>query len=118
MSTLMLPKLGFQAGQRESPADVDENLTSKMFTTGVEAARRRFTPEFMNRIDKIAVFRPLGQHKLRCILNLELGQVQQRILYTLAGKPFVFRTTDAAKAFLLAERYGHEIWRTSFETRN
>lgn len=71
---------------------------------------RRFTPEFINRIDKIAVFRPLGQPDLRCILNLELGQVQQRILHTSAEKPFGFRTTDAAKAFLLAEgtdtRYG------------
>jgi ATP-dependent Clp protease ATP-binding subunit ClpB len=78
-------------------------LASQMSKSGVEAARRKFTPEFINRIDKIAVFRPLGQRELRCILDLELGQVQQRILQTPAAKPFVFRTTDAAKTFLLAE---------------
>src|SRR5260370_33303089 len=74
-----------------------------MLKSGVEAARSKFTPEFINRIDKIAVFRPLGQPELQCILNLELAQVQQRILDTSAGKLFVFRTTDAAKTFLLAE---------------
>jgi ATP-dependent Clp protease ATP-binding subunit ClpB len=103
MSALMLPKLGFQAARRDAPTEVGEELASQMSKSGVEAARRKFTPEFINRIDKIAVFRPLGQRELRCILDLELGQVQQRILQTPAAKPFVFRTTDAAKTFLLAE---------------
>jgi ATP-dependent Clp protease ATP-binding subunit ClpA len=103
MSALMFPRLGFQTAQRKRPTDADEKLTSQLVKSGVEAARRKFTPEFMNRIDKIAVFRPLGQHELRCILDLELGQVQQRILHTSAEKPFVFRATDAAKTFLLAE---------------
>jgi ATP-dependent Clp protease ATP-binding subunit ClpA len=107
MSALTLPKLGFQTRKRVNPTEVDEKKISK---TGLEAARRKFTPEFMNRIDKTAVFRPLGPPELSCILNLELGQVQRRILQMAAGKPFVFRTTDAANAFLLTEgtdiRYG------------
>lgn len=103
MSALMLPRLGFQAAKRGGPTEVDENLASKMLKSGVEAARRKFTPEFINRIDKIAVFRPLGKAELRSILNLELRQVQQRILHTPAEKPFGFRTTDAAKTFLLTE---------------
>jgi ATP-dependent Clp protease ATP-binding subunit ClpB len=103
MSALLSPKLGFHAPKRGGRTEVDEELTSKMLKSGVEAARRKFTPEFINRIDKIAVFRPLGQPELRCILNLELAQVQQRILHTSAEKPFVLRTTDAAKTFLLAE---------------
>jgi ATP-dependent Clp protease ATP-binding subunit ClpB len=103
MSALTLPKLGFQATKRGNPTEVDEKLSSKMSKSGVEAARRKFTPEFINRIDKTAVFRPLGHPELRCILNLELGQVQRRILQMPGGRPFVFRTTDAANTFLLTE---------------
>ena len=110
MSALMRPKLGFQAAKRECPTEVNEKLNAKMSKSGVEAARRKFTPEFLNRIDKTAVFQPLGSPELRCILDLELGQVQQRILQMPVGQPFVFRTTEAAKAFLLSEgtdlRYG------------
>lgn len=110
MSALTSPKLGFQAGQRRNPREIDSKLTSKMSKTGVEAARRKFTPEFMNRIDKIAVFRPLGETELRRILSLELAHVQQRILQTPGRRPFVFHATDATKTFLLKEgtdtRYG------------
>ena len=110
MSALSSPKLGFNAARRASPVETAGELASKMSKSAVEAARRKFTPEFMNRIDKVAVFRPLGKSELRCILDLELRQVQQRILHTPVGKPFVFRTTDATKMFLLAEgtdmRYG------------
>src|SRR5437016_1825068 len=55
MSALTLPKLGFQATKRGNPTEVDEKLSSKMSKSGVEAARRKFTPEFINRIDKTAV---------------------------------------------------------------
>jgi ATP-dependent Clp protease ATP-binding subunit ClpB len=103
MSALMQPKLGFQAAKRGSPTEVDEKLSAKISASGVEAARRKFTPEFMNRIDKIAVFRALGEPELGCILNLELGQVQRRILQMPTGRPFVFSTTDAAKKLLLTE---------------
>jgi ATP-dependent Clp protease ATP-binding subunit ClpB len=110
MSALSSPKLGFNAAKRASPVEAAGDLASKMSKSAVEAARRKFTPEFMNRIDKIAVFRPLGTSELRCILDLELRQVQQRILHTPIGKPFVFRATDATKTFLLAKgtdtRYG------------
>jgi ATP-dependent Clp protease ATP-binding subunit ClpA len=110
MSSVMLPRVGFQAAKRASRIQIDEKLNSKMSKSGLEAARRKFTPEFMNRIDKTAVFRPLGQSELRRILNLELQQVQRRILEMPSGDPFLFHTTEAANAFLLSEgtdiRYG------------
>jgi ATP-dependent Clp protease ATP-binding subunit ClpA len=103
MSTLMRPKLGFHAAKRKGPTEIDGKLQSRMSKSSVEAARRKFTPEFINRIDKTAVFQPLGPPELRRILELELGQVQRRILLMPTGKPFVFRTTDMANTFLLAE---------------
>src|SRR2546427_6709205 len=64
MGSLLRPNMGFAAAEvqklRES-GQVDEDLKGKISRIGVEAARRKFTPEFMNRIDKTVVFRPLGQ---------------------------------------------------------
>src|SRR6202046_1137424 len=86
-----------------------ENLDEKVQRTAVEAARRKFSPEFMNRLDKIVVFHPLQRMQLEEVLNIELGQVQQRVLETAKGQ-FLFRVTPAGKEFLLQEgtdqRYG------------
>ena len=65
-------------------------------TDGLEAARRKFAPEFMNRIDKVVVFHPLRGEQLEQILEIELGMVQQRVL-TAAGATFVFHCTPPVK---------------------
>src|SRR5690348_1294405 len=57
-------------------------LDEKVEQTAVEAARRKFSPEFMNRLDKIVVFHPLQRDQLEEVLEIELGQVQQRVLDT------------------------------------
>src|SRR5947209_9112936 len=81
MSALVSPKLGFNKILNDSEQTLnDEQISKKMSRSGIEAARRKFTPEFMNRIDKTVVFKPLGQNELRRILDLELGKVQQRIM--------------------------------------
>jgi ATP-dependent Clp protease ATP-binding subunit ClpA len=82
MSSLINPRLGFRATAPQEHAAVDEKTTGKLARTGVEAARRKFTPEFINRLDKIVTFRPLGEEELRKILDIELRQVQQRIFNT------------------------------------
>jgi ATP-dependent Clp protease ATP-binding subunit ClpB len=82
---------------------VDSELTDKIARAGVEAARRKYTPEFMNRIDKTVVFRPLGDTELRKILGLELNILQQRIFNSATGAPFVFSLTEAARDHLLVE---------------
>jgi ATP-dependent Clp protease ATP-binding subunit ClpB len=85
------------------------NLDQKVERTAVEAARRKFSPEFMNRIDKLVVFHPLNRDHLQSVLEIELGMVQRRVLDTATGK-FLFRVTDPGRDFLLREgtdqRYG------------
>jgi ATP-dependent Clp protease ATP-binding subunit ClpA len=106
MNSILRPNLGFAAGQAESDnaaGIVDEKLAEKIGRAGVEAARRKFAPEFMNRIDKTVVFKPLGEDELRKILTLELNIVQQRIFSSAAGAPFVFSLTGAARDYLLRE---------------
>jgi ATP-dependent Clp protease ATP-binding subunit ClpB len=105
MSSLINPKLGFHA-----PSADDEKLSGRMSRAGIDAARRKFTPEFINRLDKIVVFKSLGGEELRRIVDIELEMVQRRIQTSAAGKPFMVQVTDSAKEFLLREgtdlRYG------------
>src|SRR6202166_519320 len=90
--------------------EVDQSFDDKIQRTAVEAARRKFTPEFMNRIDKTVVFKTLRDEHLSQILEIELGMVQQRVLMAAGANQFVFNCTASAKKFLLKEgtdpRYG------------
>jgi ATP-dependent Clp protease ATP-binding subunit ClpB len=90
--------------------EVDNNFDDKIQRTAVEAARRKFTPEFMNRIDKTVVFKTLRDEHLAQILEIELGMVQQRVLMAAGANQFVFNCTGPVKEFLLKEgtdpRYG------------
>ena len=74
MTSILRPNLGFAAidTERQHAAGiVDERLGNKVSRAAIEAARRKFTPEFMNRIDKTAVFEPLGPSELRKILTID-----------------------------------------------
>ncbi len=97
-------------GFAQIPAQIDARLDQKIDRTAVEAARRKFSPEFMNRIDKVVVFKMLRREHLEQILEIELGLVQQRILQATGNNQFVFSCTVPVKQFLLKEgtdlRYG------------
>ena len=82
---------------------IDSTLDEKINRTAVDAARRKFTPEFMNRIDKAVVFKTLRSEHLQQILEIELGMVQQRILLAAGANQFVFNCTPKVKSFLLHE---------------
>jgi ATP-dependent Clp protease ATP-binding subunit ClpA len=104
MSNILSPRLGFQIGPAQpKTVTLDAKLNAKITQAGVEAARRKFTPEFINRLDKIVVFRPLGEPELRKILDIELRMVQQRVLQATGTSPFIFTVSPGAKDFLLAE---------------
>ncbi len=98
MSELISGGIGFAPKSGVIDTEVDQ----KIYRTAVEAARRKFSPEFMNRIDKVVVFRSLRDEHLRQILEIELGAVQDRIMRG-SGDKFVFKCTEAAKKFLLDE---------------
>ena len=101
MSELISGGIGFAPGKGvKNPHDTE--VDQKIYRTAVEAARRKFSPEFMNRIDKVVVFRSLKEHHLRAILDLELQAVQDRIMLS-AGTKFVFQCSDEAKDMLLRE---------------
>ncbi len=109
MSSLISPKLGFHVSTPDD-SNCAPTMTAKLSRTGIEAARRKFTPEFLNRLDKIVVFRALGSEELNRIIDIELERVQQRVQTASAGKPFLISVTGGARKFLLTEgfdvRYG------------
>jgi ATP-dependent Clp protease ATP-binding subunit ClpB len=102
------------------PADSKPRLDEKVEKTASEAAKRKFAPEFMNRIDKTIVFHPLRSEQLEQILEIELGMVQQRVLETAKGR-FLFRVMPAARQFLLREgtdlKYGARHLKRAIERR-
>ncbi|MBI3405644.1 MAG: ATP-dependent Clp protease ATP-binding subunit [Acidobacteria bacterium] len=98
ITDMMSDRLGF-VQLADKPAEI---LDGKIDKTATEAARRKFSPEFMNRIDKVVVFHPLRKQQLEQILDIELEMVQQRVLETARGQ-FVFRCTAPTREFLLAE---------------
>jgi ATP-dependent Clp protease ATP-binding subunit ClpA len=110
MSSIVSPTLGFGAVSGEAAAMDPDTVASRIRKAALEAARRKFPPEFINRLDKMIVFHPLRDNHLRRIVEIELGRLQDRILTCSAAGGFVLRVTERAKKWLLAEgvdsRYG------------
>jgi ATP-dependent Clp protease ATP-binding subunit ClpA len=106
MNAIIQPKLGFAASTKPDGDMVEKRASN----SALEAARRKFTPEFINRLDKIVVFKRLGEVELQRILELELQFVRERILSASGANSFLFTVTDLAKNLLLREgfdeRYG------------
>ena len=99
MTELMMGGMGFA----QKTISIDNRFDEKIDRSAVEAARRKFSPEFMNRIDKVVVFKTLRPEHLEQILEIELGMVQQRILQATGNNQFVFSCTAKVKQFLLGE---------------
>ncbi len=115
MTNMLLGGIGF--GQQVP--EPDERLERKVRSIALEAARRKFSPEFINRIDKTVVFRNLNQANLEQVLDIELARVQQRLLDSTGGKRFLFSCAPEAKQFLLADgmdpKYGARHLKRSIE---
>jgi ATP-dependent Clp protease ATP-binding subunit ClpB len=115
MMNLMSGGLGFASSAREN----DDALDRKLYRIATGAARRKFAPEFMNRIDKVIVFRALQRRHIERILDIELTRVQERIMASTAGRQFVIKCTEAARDFLLQEgvdeKYGARHLKRSIE---
>src|SRR5690349_16735958 len=74
ITELMIGGVGFMRPKDRPEGGREERVER----TAVEAARRKFSPEFMNRLDKVVVFHPLKRAELDEVLEIELRQVQKR----------------------------------------
>jgi ATP-dependent Clp protease ATP-binding subunit ClpB len=105
ITELMQGGMGFVQPKDKPTAGLNE----KVEKTAIEAARRKFSPEFMNRLDKVVVFHPLQREELDEVLEIELRHVQERVSDS-TGRPFLYRITEEGREFLIEEgtdqRYG------------
>lgn len=105
MSAIATARLGFVRPQQSQSTFKERASRSAM-----EAARRKFTPEFINRLDKIIVFQRLGEFELRRVLEIELQLLRERMSWVSGVNSLSFTVTESAKSLLLREgfdeRYG------------
>ena len=99
------------------PDNQREDMDDRVYKMSKEAAKKKFRPEFMNRLDSLIVFRSLSRDTLRAILKKELDDLQWRIWSSPwrnfaglsssqqlpEGRSILFTPTVEAKEFLLDE---------------
>jgi ATP-dependent Clp protease ATP-binding subunit ClpB len=110
ISELIEGRIGFAGPQQPNNVEMSQvAIDEKIRRTAVQAASRNFSPEFMNRIDKVVVFHSLNEGHLRQIVDLELRELQERIMRS-AKTWFFFSCSEGVKNVLLREgvdsRYG------------
>jgi len=110
ISELIEGRIGFAGPQQPNNVEMSQvAMDEKIRRTAVQAASRNFSPEFMNRIDKVVVFHSLNEGHLRQIVDLELRGLQERIMRS-AKTWFFFSCSESVKNVLLREgvdsRYG------------
>ena len=114
MARLMNPGFGYESVRGGSEKD----FGGKLERIGVNAVKKQFSPEFVNRIDAVVTYRPLGQDALRAIIEQQLAEVQAQLNARLGTRAFGLEVDEAAKGFLLAKgtntEYGaRELKRTT-----
>ncbi len=86
---IMTSNLGSQVIQELS----GEANYSKMKAAVLQVVAQHFRPEFINRVDEIVVFHPLGRTEIRAIVDIQLSRLRER----LAGRDIQLRLDDAAR---------------------
>jgi ATP-dependent Clp protease ATP-binding subunit ClpC len=77
-------------------------------STGIErVVRRSFRPEFLNRLDRIVVFRPFERSAMRALLDKELADALAR--RGLRGRPWAVEVDDTAYSFLIDKGFSREL---------
>jgi ATP-dependent Clp protease ATP-binding subunit ClpA len=113
MMKTLRPDFGFEAMTTAS----EEDVTGKLEKIGLAATRRKFSPEFVNRIDKVITYQPLSKDTLTRILDHHLDELQIHIDRRLGDRGFELNVTKSARLLLLqrgtSEEYGaRELKRT------
>src|SRR5215831_405374 len=91
------PDFGFQSVKAAQRSD----LTSKLQNIALVAVRKRFSPEFVNRIDCIITYQPLTQESLSAILDKQITDLQSHVNTRLGNRSFVLDVPVEARQFLL-----------------
>ncbi|MFN7997764.1 MAG: AAA family ATPase [Bryobacteraceae bacterium] len=91
------PDFGFQSVRPAERSD----LTSKLQNIALVAVRKRFSPEFVNRIDCIITYQPLTPESLSAILDQQIADLQNHVNTRLGTRSFTLEVPFESRQFLL-----------------
>jgi ATP-dependent Clp protease ATP-binding subunit ClpA len=105
MRKALRPDFGF-----ETMVVVARDSAKKLEGIGMNAVRRKFSPEFVNRIDAVITYQPLSAEALRIIVDQQIEALMRHIANRLMERAFEIDVSDGAREFLLlkgtSEEYG------------
>jgi ATP-dependent Clp protease ATP-binding subunit ClpA len=91
------PDFGFQSVKSPERAD----LTGKLQNIALVSVRKRFSPEFVNRIDCIITYQPLTPESLSTILDQQIADLQNHVNTRLGARSFTLEVPFESRRFLL-----------------
>ncbi len=111
-------KPGFGFGGGLDPAGA---VLGRLQSIGMSAVRRKFTPEFVNRLDSVVTYSPLDEAALDRILDLQVAAMQQHLHRRLGPKSFAIALTPRGRAAVLQQgssiAYGARELKRTLERR-
>src|SRR5438105_3904257 len=95
------PDFGFQsAAGKDRPAS---DLTNKLQAIALVAVRKRFSPEFVNRIDCVITYQPLTPESLSAILDQHITDLQSHVNTRLGNRSFTLDVPPETRQYLLGK---------------
>jgi len=91
------PEIGFQS----AVAPAAEDVLRRLERVAMSAVRRKFSPEFVNRIDRVITYRPLEPADLMAIVEHEIDRLQRHIVNRLGSRAFAVEVPSAVRQWLL-----------------
>jgi ATP-dependent Clp protease ATP-binding subunit ClpA len=105
----VLPDFGFGASFPEiGPGAAGEGTLRKLSSIGLSAVKRKFAPEFVNRIDAVITYQPLGADAMEAILDQQIAALERHIAQRLDDRAFTLDLDPSARSFLLARGTSRE----------
>ena len=94
-------RMGFSAGQKVDIKDILPKLES----IGKQAAKKRFTPEFYNRIDEVITYKPLSETAIARIYEMEIGQIRARLFSKTDPKHLFLVVSEEVSKYLIQKGF-------------
>jgi len=97
----MMKELHPDFGFRPPTTDDTSGITKRLEGIALNAVRKLYSPEFVNRIDVVVTFQPLDSEALALILDQQIADLQQHVNSRLADNCFNIEISQESRAFLL-----------------
>jgi ATP-dependent Clp protease ATP-binding subunit ClpA len=101
----VLPDFGFGSAATHGNGD---GTLRKLSSIGLGAVKRKFAPEFVNRIDAVITYQPLDSEALEAILDQQIAALERHIAHRLEERAFTLELDPSARSFLLSKGTSRE----------